>query len=414
MSYYNTFMKSSKTPAEFHRTALQELVNYEFDNASTYYTGIEEEVEFGTLEFKPCNVRINTIVDAKTGQRVNDDYKKIIFQDLTYQPRLGTRYRFNDNIWIVFSKDNIKTDTSSVYVRRCNNTINTQDIYGNIHMEPCYIDYKVTETQPFRELRIDIPNGRIWVQCQLNKWTENIDINSRFVFGSNTYKLRESHKYDREKTFDNSSVPILSFYADYDEIAPDDNMELQVANYKEYNYIINTPNNLSGTVGESGKINYSVSLDGNNVNEEVLFESTNKEVIIIDNNGNYLMNKIGNCNIIVKLKNNTNYYSQIDVSINDTSVPIYEDILEPNINHIKLNKTQKYSIYEYKNNSKEDTKFDIKCYDVPENNYYFETDGNNFYITNLKTTENYLLKVICTNQRTLEETIFYIKLGGWF
>lgn len=414
MSYYNTFLKSSKTPSEFHRTALQEFVDYEFDNASTYYTDVEEEIAFGTLKFKPCTVRINTIVDAKTGQRVNDDYKKIIFKDLTYSPRLGTRYRFNDNIWIVFSTDNTKTDTSSVYVRRCNNTINTQDKYGNIHKEPCYIDYKITETQPFRELRIDVPNGRIWVQCQYNEWTKNIDVNSRFMFGGNTYKLRERHKFDRTKTFEDSSIPTISFYADYDEIAPDDNIELEVANYKEYKYAITVPNEISGSVGNTGKINYSVSLDGTMIDEEVLFESTNEEILKVDSDGNYIMVGIGDCNIIVKLKNNNSFNTSAKVSVSDASIIIYKDVIEPEIRTIKINKTQNYTIYEYKNNTREDTKFDIKCYDVPEKNYLFETDGNNFSITNLKTTENYLLKVVCTNQRTLKENIIYIKLGGLF
>lgn len=414
MSYYNTFLRSSKTPSEFHKTALQEFVNYEFDNASTYYTDVEEEIAFGTLEFKPCKVRVNTIVDAKTGQRVNDDYKKIIFKDLTYNPELGTRYRFDDNIWIVFSTDNMKTDTSSVYVRRCNNTINTQDKYGNIHKEPCYIDYKVTETQPFRELRIDVPNGRIWVQCQYNEWTKNIDINSRFMFGGNTYKLRERHRFDRTKTFEDSSIPTVSFYADFDEIAPDDNIELEVANYKEYKYVISAPNEISGSVGDSGTIDYSVSFDGNVINEDVLFESTNEEVLKIDSNGNYKMVGIGNCDIIIKLKNNINFTSVTNISVSDSSVVIYKDIIEPNINAIKLNKTQNYSVYEYKNNTKENTKFSIKCYDVPEKNYYFETDGNNFSVTNLKTTENYLLRIVCINERTLEESTIYIKLGGLF
>lgn len=164
MSYYSNFVITNKNPKQKWKDGLQALVDKEFTNASSFTEDVEEEIEFGSLEFKPINVRVNSLVDAKTGQRINDDYKKIIFPDLDYQPVIGTRYRFDNNIWIVFSTDNVKTDTSAVYVRRCNNTMNTQDKYGNIHREPCYIDYKVTENQLFRNYSIDIPSGRIWIK----------------------------------------------------------------------------------------------------------------------------------------------------------------------------------------------------------------------------------------------------------
>lgn len=413
MSYFDTFLRFSKKPSDFYRESYQELVNYQFDNASTLYTDVEEEVEFGSLDFVFSKVRVNSIVDAKTGQRVNDDYKKIIFQDLNYKPPLGTRYRFDNNIWIVFSTDNIKTDTSSVYVRRCNNTLNMQDKYGVVHKEPCYIDYNVTETQPYFGYNIDVPEGRIWVQCQYNSWSKNIKINDRFIFNNTSYKIRELHFFNKNNTFENNPT-ILSFYADYDEIAPDDNIELEVANYKKYDYKIISSESLSLKVGDHGNISYIVKLNNELIEEPVTFESTNQNVIVVDNSGNYLSTGNGSCEIIIKMVNNNNILCRINVNVSEEIEPIYEDILDPMVSSIKINYTQKFSIFEYKNGVKQDTKFSISCYDMPETNYYFESDGNYFYITNLKTTENYLLKIVCTNQRTLKDTTLYIKLGGLF
>src|SRR5699024_9163285 len=110
-------------------------------------------------------------VNSTTGQKINDDYRRIIYQDISYKPRLGTRYRFDDNIWIVNSTDNHKSITASAYLRRCNNTINTQDDYGNIHKEPVFIDYAVNESQLYRSSEMEVPGGRIWVQGQVNNWT---------------------------------------------------------------------------------------------------------------------------------------------------------------------------------------------------------------------------------------------------
>ena len=414
MSYYNSFVRINNPPSKEYREFYQELVNYSFENASTYYSDIGVEVEFGTLDFKPCDARITTLVDAKTGQRVNDDFKKLIFKDLSYNPLIGTRFNFEDNVWIVFSTDNIRTDSSSVYIRRCNNTINIQDKYGNIHTEPCFIDYSVTETQPFRNTNIDVPNGRISVQCQLNVWTKNIGVNSRIMFGGSTYKIRELHKYNRAFTFKDDSRCLVAFYADYDEIAPDDNVELNIANYKCINYIINIPKTINTSIGKSEKIDSSVVLDGEIVNEDLVWESTNNLVAKVDKDGVYTAIDSGECEIIASLKGNPYFCSVCDVSVSDEDIVEYEDVITPNIRRIKINSTQEYSIYEYKNGARQDTKFDIVCCDMPKSNYRFESDGNNFYIQNLKHTEDYILRVICTNQRTNEEHTFYIEFGGLF
>lgn len=414
MSYYDTFIKSSLSPKDYYKIGLQELVDYTFDNASTYCEGIEEEMSFGTLQFKQCNVRVTTLVDAKTGQRVNDDYKKIIFKDINYNPSLGTRYRFDDNIWIVFSTDNMKTDTSAIYVRRCNNTMNWQDDYGKIHREPCIIDYKVNETQPFRQQKVDIPTGRIWVQCQLNDWTKSVNINNRFIFNGNPYKIRELHKFDKTKTFDENSSNIISFYADYDLKATDDNFELEIANYKKYSYEIISEDRIIGKIGDVNKISYSVVLNNDIINESVSFESDNTDITTVDSNGNYQIISSGECNIVLKMINNNDITKNIKVISSEDIKDEYNDVITPNIKNIKLNQTQDFYIYEYKNGVVQDTTFDISCCNIPCSNYKFKTDGNKFFITNLKTTEDRLLKIICVNNRNNNETIIFIKLGGVF
>ena len=134
MKYFDTFLQGTRKPNIQWHEALQAAVDKRFENASTYQEGIvEEEIEFGTLEFRPINCRVTSLVNATTGQRVNDDYKKIIFPDLGYKPKLGSRYRFDNNIWLAYSTDNILSATSNVYIMRCNNTLNIEDKDGNIY-----------------------------------------------------------------------------------------------------------------------------------------------------------------------------------------------------------------------------------------------------------------------------------------
>ena len=418
LAYYDTFIKSSRTPKQMWKDGLQALVDYSFENTSTIQFDVEEEIDFGTLEFAPITVRVNSLVDAKTGQRINDDYKKLIFKDLDYKPKIGTRYRFDNNIWIVFSTDNVKTDTSSVYVRRCNNTMNIQDKYGNIHKEPVYIDYKVTENQIFRNYSIDVPSGRIYFQCQLNDYTKNIDVNDRYIFGGDVYKIREKSAFDRRYTFEEESCHIMSFYADYDNLGENDNRELGVANYVEYKYSIDCQEDLSGSIGEEGQIGCSVILNGEKVEEEVIWISSDNNIAEIDEFGNYKLLKNGSCKFICKMKNNQNISSCVLVDVSEKLHDIYEYKTYPDVNIIRLNKKETFNVFELFNDSPTETQFVFEDYGVPSKNYIIDIhDGNSFSVTNLKQYNESNLNINCIpknseNPNPIPEILISVRLGG--
>lgn len=420
MNYYDAFLYDSQAhPSDSYKIAYQELVNQEFYNSPTYQSDVEEEVDFGTLSFKPCPCRIVQLTNSTTGLRINDDYRKIIFPDNDYRPKLGARYRFNDNIWIINSTDNHKSITSSAYLRRCNNYICTQDEYDNIHREPVFIDYSVNENQLTRTSEMEVPNGRLWVQGQYNNWTARLlKIDTRIMFSGYAYKIREIHHFNLQETFNDNSNSLFSFYADLDALASTDNVELNIADYKCIDYQISTKTNISGRVGEQYTISYDVLLNGDEVSEEVEFTGYDESVISISGNVVTFLAE-GSTTITAQLKNNNKYFTNIEVECSNEIEEVYEDVLSPatddNFFSIRINATQKFSIFEYKNGVKQDTQFTIECFDMPKSNYQFIlTDNNNFSIKNLKTTEDYILKIVCTNQRTGDSTNIYIQLGGLF
>jgi len=415
MSYYDTFLSVNKSPKEFYLNQIQELVNGQFDNASTVQSDVEEEIEFGTLSFVPCESRITSLIDVKTGKKNNDDFKKILFRDVTHQPPLGTRYRFEDNIWIAYATDNIKSATSSAYLQRCNCTMNSQDKYGNIHEEPCYVDYNLMETQLLTNIQLDVPAGRIEVKCQLNKYTKDVDVNARFIFGDDVYKLRSRSKPNRLNTFDKDSVTFLSFYANYDNKAEDDNFDLTVANYKTYNYVISCQSNIKNTIGAKDTLKSTVYLDGIEIEEDVLWYSSDASIIEINEvTGEYTLVGLGICNVTCKLKNNIIFNTSIKVEVVDVIIDSYHDAILPNITYVKLNQKQTYEVFEYNNGIPTDTTFTINSYDVPDKNYHIDTTLNGFSITNLKSTKDVLLRIVCKNNRTSELNTLLIELGGLF
>lgn len=417
MAYYDGFLACNHAqPKSYWKEQLQELVNREFSNASTTQYDIEEEVEFGTLEFKTLDeCRITSLVDAKTGQRVNDDYRKITYKDLSKAPELGTRYRFDNNIWIVFSTDNVRTDTSSAYLRRCNNVLVTEDKYGNIHKEPCYIDYKITESQLFKEWTMDVAQGRIYVTCQLNQNTQDVDVNKRYIFNGTVYKVRNRSKFDRQRTFEKDSVPVLSFYADVDEKSNADRMDIEVADYFEPAYKVHTPTELTCTLGTDDKMTKSVTYVENEevFDEPVIFESSNIDVCAINQyNGKYQCVGVGECVITCKLFHNTDIFSQTTINVVEEKEDDITDVIAPDIHYIKLNQTLTYSIYHYINNKKTDTKFKIMAYDVPENCFTINSTDNSFTINYYRLCTDGLLRIVCENLDNGEATDFYIELGG--
>ena len=69
--FYNSFLSYSFHPADEYRRFEQELAFEDFENSPTWYDDIEQETEFGSLEFKKIEARVNQIMDSKVGDRVN-------------------------------------------------------------------------------------------------------------------------------------------------------------------------------------------------------------------------------------------------------------------------------------------------------------------------------------------------------
>lgn len=414
MKYYDTFMNNTPEPHNRWHDAMQALVDKTFTNSSTYQKeGIEEEIAFGTLEFRPIVCRVVTLIDATTGQRVNDDYRKIVFPDLKYMPELGTRYRFDNNIWIVYSLENVLTATSSVYVRRCNNTVNTEDKYGNIHREPCVIDYKINETQLQRSTEMEVANSRLQVFCQQNQYSDRVNINDRYIFGSSVYKIRSRGDYDLRETFNRDSSKIVNFYIDYDNASDDDRFDLGIANYVEHNYVVSIPTgNIDNVVGFTGKLNAQVLLDDETVDEEVIWESTSPNIAEINPyTGEFKLLKLGECGFIATMVNKPDITSAIQVKVSDTLPMTSKIIIDPVSRVVKLNTKQAFSVYEYVNNVATTTSFTF-TFSGANSRYYriSNIDNNHFTVLNLKPSDTNLL-VSCESS-TGEITEFEIELGG--
>ena len=414
-NYYDSFIHNTNTPFDEFHSFEQELINEDFECSPNWYQDIEQEIEFGSLEFKKVDARINQIMDSKVGDRINDDYRKIIFRDLSFKPELGSRYKFDNNIWIVYSTDNIKSVHSSCYIRRCNNTINLQDKYGNIHQEPCIVDIKPTKSGITEQEYMSTPVARQVLMYQYNKWTKPLFVNSRIMFNRQVYKIGSIMELDRTETFNANSIKFVKCYVDNDLVNEYDNEKLQVADYKDYNYSVNVVKNLIGTKDSTGTLTATVSLDNKEVDENIYWYSSNEDIVSINKDtGNYQMNNSGKAIIYARMINNENFYSKINVEVSDEQLNIYKNVINPNINYIPLNHIQEYEVYETLNGNKTNTKFEINTYGMKDKHYTLIQDENIFKIINNLQNENTLLQVECKNLRDNSIVKLEIELGGLF
>ena len=413
--YYDAFLYNTLSPFNEFCSFEQELINEDFESSPTWYSDIEQEIEFGSLKFKKIDARINQIMDSKVGDRINDDYRKIIFRDLNFKPELGSRYKFDNNIWIVYSTDNIKSTHSSCYIRRCNNTINLQDQYGNIHQEPCIIDVKPTKSGIVEQEYMSIPIARQVLMYQLNKWTQSLFINSRIMFNRQVYKIGAIMELDRTETFNENSIKFIKCYLDNDLKNEYDNEELQVADYKTYNYSVNTVQDLIGEIGQEGTMSATVSLNEEIQEGKIKWYSSDDNIISIEKEtGSYKLINSGEAILYAKMANNESFYKQIPVKVFDEQLNIYKNIISPSVYYIPLNNTQNYEVYETLNGNKSDTNFEISLSGMKEKHYSFLQNGNKFSIKNILQNETNLLKVSCKNLRDNSIVELEIELGGLF
>lgn len=231
----DTYYLLTQTPKNFvkdnyYLRELQEKVWADWEHRPNR-VDIEQETGIGTEEYFPLEVVIQS-VRSDSGEKVSDDWRRIVFKDIFEHRRIGTRYRFSykfdleepdelKSIWLAVNQDSASPTAQQVIVR-CNGTLGSiwVDEEGNkvYHYEPVV---QVTELRSasamFNEVAID-PRGQLTIIAQHNKFTRDYYINQRFVIGyDQIYKITNIIKTDSLTTYNPNDVGIMTIYLDYDQ-----------------------------------------------------------------------------------------------------------------------------------------------------------------------------------------------------
>lgn len=281
--YWQASLPIRKSPDVKYKDDWEHFTKRQFRNAYNWFD-IEEEVGFGTQEYKTYKVRTTYVLIPGTGTKLSDDWRTVIF-NVGHKCKMGRRYRYFDNIWLTVNTEEYGTPTDNCIIRRCNSFITMKDKYGNIHKEPCAIDPNLKYGNVYYNNSVNIAQGTVKVWMQLNDYTKNIEINNRFILGySEVYKVISIVNYMSDNTFDSYGCPLLEVEMKVDTKQIGDyfeesysGSELTVETNSEINFIGITPQEYNIPQGE--KITYTCNYFNGDIasNHEFNF-------VLMDNN----------------------------------------------------------------------------------------------------------------------------------
>jgi len=243
----------------------QELLNEQFYVATDVFR-ISEEYVFGSGSFVDLDARIVGAISGITGEKLGDDFKTLLFKDVTHPVGVGRKYYFDNNYWITINAEYIKNLASSCTVRRANNVLRWMSEGGEYLEEPCSIEYSVKNPRnDIGEKNYVLPGGYSRIYVQQNDKTNQIKDGQRFLFGQvgNWYCFKVYgggvRNFLNAKTIDNESANLLALEVEISYLNEDtDDLVLGIADKylvstsaSSVNNIVVTPNSGSIIEGET-------------------------------------------------------------------------------------------------------------------------------------------------------------------
>ena len=182
---YEDMRKLITTPYTHYVTQLQALVNNRWENSTQTNFNVWQEAPFGSKEFVPVEVSIDTSIDIGTGFKKGDDFKIFSHRDISHQVPLGTMFKTDTDYWICINTNGYASPTNSCEVRRCNNImrwINPEN--GYVYQQWCVIDYELSAPQPLKDKQIVTANGHIFLIVQGNELTRSLRKNQNSLIST--------------------------------------------------------------------------------------------------------------------------------------------------------------------------------------------------------------------------------------
>ena len=340
------------TPNDYYRDLAQSFINQSWTNnvAKTPENGgeIKEQAGIGSDEYKIIDAWVKTTVgDVTIGMRDSGDFLKIYFRDIDHKVFRGLYYQFFNSWWICNEFGHFSGIAQDAGLRRCNNVLKIVDPEnGSVFSAPCVVDYDMSSPSVQVSRYILTPNNHATVMVQGNVNTLRLfKTNTRYVLGGRPFKLYGyQNALNLNLTTDYDTLLYLDLYLD--EIHDGDDLVNGVAYNGDYNYKVKINSaDMILSAGSTGTLIVDVVLNGKEVDRPVVWETSNPEIVTIDQNGNYIVvGEIGqSADIIVVLNDNEAVTDSIKITVGEQVVEP-EIYLDPAFNKIREYQTIEFDV----------------------------------------------------------------------
>lgn len=192
---YNAYLSiAPSTSKSYYQEQLQELIDYQFDNASDYYTVQKKDRLTGL--WSNLGVRLTKPYEVKNMTTIRDDYYKVIFSNTDIDVYLGDMFEFNNYRYMAVDIGRTNSPTNSCLIQRCN--VRLKFYSTNVSVMPStpvgntlyIIDGILTNklANPSEDRLIMLPDDQAWVEipnseeARLINWTDKGG--TRFLIGN--------------------------------------------------------------------------------------------------------------------------------------------------------------------------------------------------------------------------------------
>lgn len=383
MPYFTNYLNSvAQSPNEQYRSGTSAFVSEQWQD-TTLLSTVQEEIATGTFVFGPIEVWKNTVSEFAVRIIKNEkDYRRLMFQDLNHQIGRGRFYNFDSNYWLVYEPTNEEEPYCEVLIRRCNNIAKWVDTEtGEIVEIPCVLEYDISSTTPKVDKDIIVANSSVTLVMQGNAKTHRLKRNQRFIFNGIPYKFVAYNNFMQDD-YITKEVPLLFMDLDFDIEKPTDDIENNIADRYQYDYVVTINENPQQQVQNfSGKLTANVTLNGKDTDDIVTWSCN--EFATIDSNGNYtLIGNVGTKAIFTATFGS--FSSTINIEIVSSTTISKEIVIDPIIEELSQQESITMTAYLYENGVKQSdvvmavgSGADSSCYQLVPN-------GNNFTLTNVR------------------------------
>ena len=420
LAYYSNYLNNiAKSPNMNWRNEQQAFISEMFDNTTIAHEVYEEGYPFDFKFTNKVNCWVSTIVDVTTGMVKNsDDYRSLYFKNIEHECGRGRYFKWLDNYWIVYETTTHELETiSTCNIRRCNNWLRWVTDKGELVSYPCVIEGDLTSANAQVAKTITQANSHINVIVQGNKDTLSIVKNMRFIFNHSVYKFYAINNYMQvDYVDDDAPLLFMDFYLDME--IDEDNLVENIADDTRNEYHIEC--NVQQITGQSDDVGVIVPLvyHNNTLVSQPRFDivSSDNNIIEIDNNGRYKLKSDGNAEITVQIHGNKLSKIIIPVTVEDSTILIYNLIVNPIVESLNqgFSTTISAKIVNNLNVEIEDVVTLVASGTDGRNNYTLVDNGDNTWTLTNNLKSKLPLKLTFSNSTYGVEYVMDIQLRAMF